>query len=191
MGAPTNFGIFSRNIIDLEHLRKNWGWLLVLGIGLIGLGMVSIAVSTAVTVISVLFFGTILILSGIAQTIYAFWMREWSGFFLSILAGLLYTVVGIFFLIHPIESAVSLTLILAAFYIVGGLFRISVSIMSQFEQWGWALFSGIIKFILGLLILAGWPETGLWVLGLFIGIDLVFFGWFWVLLALTARNAKV
>ena len=60
--------------------------------------------------------------------------------------------------------------------------------MMRFEQWGWALFSGLIKFTLGLLIWLGWPETGLWVFGLFIGIDLLMYGWFWVLLSLTARN---
>ena len=74
------------------------------------------------------------------------------------------------------------------FYMVGGLFRVIASCMARFEQWGWALFSGVIKFALGFLILQGWPATGLWVIGLFIGIDLVFFGWFWIVLAITARK---
>lgn len=189
MNIPTNFGRFSKNIYDVEGLRNTWGWFLFLGIALIFLGMMAIGAATAATVVSVEFLGTVLLISGLGQTVYAFWMRQWSGFFISILAGILYSVIGLFLIIHPLQGAISLTLLLSAFYIVGGLFRITASVMSRFEHWGWALFSGIVKFVLGMLILLGWPATGLWVLGLFIGIDLIFFGWFWVLIALTVRKS--
>lgn len=191
MTIPSNFGLFSKNISDLEHLRKQWGWLLFLGIVLILLGMTAVASSTTATVVSMIFLGYLLLFGGVVQIAYSFWVRQWSGFFLSFLAGILYTVTGFLLVAHPTAGALSLTLFLAAFYIVGGLFRIVGALMMRFEQWGWALFSGVIKFVLGMLIWLGWPETGFWVFGLFIGIDLIFFGWFWVLLALAARNAKV
>lgn len=191
METPRNLGIFSKNFNDLEDLRKNWGWFLTLGILLTFLGVLAIAASTATTIVSVIFLGSLLVIGGIAQTIYAFWIRKWSGFSLSLLAGILYSVTGIFLIIHPIEAAISLTLLLAAFYIVGGLFRMITSVMTRFNLWGWALLSGTIKFILGMLIWQGWPETGLWVFGLFIGIDLIFFGWFWIVLALSARKNNI
>lgn len=182
--------VFSQRIGALENLGKRWGWFLGFGIILILLGILAAAGAAVVTEISVLFLGILLLIGGVLQIGYAFWSRHWSGFFISSLAGALYVVVGALFIVNPTASAISLTLLLAAFYLAGGIFRIVGSVMMRFEQWGWALFSGIVKFALGLLILLGWPETGLWVFGLFIGIDLIVYGWFWVILALTIRNIR-
>lgn len=188
---PTNFSIFSKHVTDVDTLRKQWGWFLLLGILLIILGLISITAATVVTEISVILFGALLLGGGIVQIAYAFWMHQWGGFFLSLLAGILYTITGFLLLAHPTAGALSLTLLLAAFYMVGGIFRLVSAAMMHFEHWGWAFFSGLIKLCLGLLILLGWPATGLWVFGLFIGIDLLFFGWFWVLIALTARQHSI
>lgn len=188
--SGNNYGIVAKNFCDIDKLRRNWGWALLLGIIFILLGITAISTSVLTTVVSMFFLGAILLTGGIVQIIYAFWVRKWSGFFLSLLAGILYGVCGAFLLAHPLAGALSLTLLLAAFYVAGGIFRIVTSLTTRFEHWGWALFSGIVKLALGLLIWAGWPATGLWVFGLFIGIDLLFFGWFWVLLALTAKNEK-
>lgn len=189
MGFYREPGIFSKDFTSLEHLRKQWNWFLLFGIILMVLGLLSIAASTFVTLATVVFLGTLLLIGGVVQIGYTFTVRQWSGFFLSLLSGILYAVVGFLLLAHPTAGALSLTLLLAAFYIVGGIFRIVGSAMMQFEHWGWALFSGIVKLALGLLIWLGWPATGLWVFGLFIGIDLLFYGWFWVLLSLTARKS--
>ncbi len=183
-----DLAIFTKYFCDLENLRKQWKWFLLMGILMMVLGFLAIGASTAVTLVSVVLLGSVLLAGGIIQIAYAFWARQWSGFFFSLLAGIIYTVTGFLLIVHPTAGALSLTLLLAAFYIIGGLFRIVGSLMMQFEQWGWALLSGIIKFVLGVLIWMGWPETGLWVFGLFIGIDLVFYGWFWVLLSLEAKK---
>lgn len=183
-----DLAIFTKNFSDLEALRKQWKWFLIMGIVMIILGFLAIGAATTVTLVSMVMLGALLLTGGIIQIGYAFWARQWSGFFFSLLAGIVYTVTGLLLLVHPTAGALSLTLLLAAFYIIGGIFRIVGSLMMQFEQWGWALFSGIIKLILGGLILAGWPVTGLWIFGLFIGIDLIFYGWFWVLLSLTAKR---
>lgn len=153
------------------------------------LGAAAIATSTVVTVASMVFLGALLLIGGALQIGYTFSVRNWSGFFLSLLAGILYAVVGFLLIAHPTAGALSLTLLLAAFYIVGGIFRIVGALATRFEHWGWALFSGIVTLILGLLIWTGWPATGLWVFGLFIGIDLLVYGWFWVMLALAARKS--
>lgn len=171
-----------------EGLRKNWIWFLILGIILIILGVIAIGHSVYTTVASIVFLGVLLIISGALQTIYSFWAHRWSGFFLSLLTGVLYLVVGSLFVSKPLSGALVFTLLLGAFYLVGGIFRIIGSIMTRFDHWGWSLFSGIITLLLGVLILAGWPETGLWVIGLFIGIDLIIFGWVWVALSLAAKS---
>lgn len=179
---------FYQFFYDLEKLRKNWFWFLLLGIGLIALGVIAISSATYTTLASMIFLGILLLAGGVAQVIYSFAATRWSGFFISLLIGILYAIVGFLLMAHPAASALSLTMLLAAFYMVSGLFLIIGSFMMKFEHWGWALFSGVVKFILGLLIWQGWPATGLWVFGLFIGIDLIFYGWFWVMLSLTARN---
>lgn len=186
---PPSFNDLSKYLANLQNFRNRWGWFLALGILFIILGFIAIANAAVVTTVSVIFLGVILIISGVVQLGYAFWVRKWGGFFLSILAAILYGVTGFLLVSHPLAGEVSLTLLLAAFYTVGGLFRIIAAISTRIEQWGWALFSGIVKFALGILIWIGWPATGLWVFGLFIGIDLVFFGWFWVILSLGTRNA--
>lgn len=190
MTLPPDPRVFNKNFTSLPPLREHWGWFLALGITFILLGFIAVGASTLITVASVIFLGTLLLLGGIVQTAYTFSIRQWSGFFLSLLSGILYTVVGLFMIIHPEAGAISLTLLISAFYIIGGIFRIASAASVRFEHWGWALFSGVVKLILGLLIWLGWPDTGLWVIGLFIGIDLIFYGWFWVLLSLTARAMK-
>ena len=72
--------------------------------------------------------------------------------------------------------------------LVGGLFRIIGSLMYQFPHWGWTLVGGIINLALGIMIWEQWPEASLWVIGLFIGIDLIFTGWTWVMLALSVKR---
>lgn len=190
MTFSTNPDIFKKNFSSFDHIRKNWGWFLGLGIFFIALGLLSIASAAFVTLLSVVFLGGLLLAAGVVQIVYTFSISQWSGFFLSLLSGILYAVVGFLLIAHPAAGALSLTLLLAALYIVGGIFRIVGSATMRFEHWGLALFSGIVKLVLGMLIWAGWPDTGLWVFGLFIGIDLVFYGWFWIMLALTAHNAK-
>lgn len=176
---------------SLETLRKNWGWFLLLGIGLIILGILAIGASTVTTIVSIIFLGSLLLIGGILQIIYSFWAHQWSGFFLSLLIGILYTLLGISFLHHPEMGALTITLLLAAFFIVAGIFRIVYASTIRFENWGWVVLSGIITLLLGILIWSQWPVSGLWVIGLFIGIDLLFYGWTWVVLSLAARNFKL
>lgn len=176
---------------SLENLRRNWGWFLLLGIALIALGIAAIYASTATTLVTVWFLGALLLASGIINIIYAFWAHKWSGFFLSLLVGIIYALLGLAFLNNPMIGALTLTLLLAAFFVVSGLFRIIYAVALRFEHWGWVVLSGIIALVLGALIYSQWPISGLWVIGLFIGIDLIFYGWTWVIISLAARNFRL
>lgn len=174
---------------ELTEVQKNWGWFLALGILLIALGAIAIGSSIFVTVLSIFFLGVLLVIAGISQIIYSFWARQWSGLFLSQLIGILYIVTGFLCIAKPAVTALSLTLLIAAFFLVGGLFRMINSIALRYDHWGWVFINGLITFALGLLIFSDWPYSGLFIIGLFIGIDLILSGWTAVLLALTARPA--
>lgn len=172
----------------VESLRKNWGWFLALGILLVILGLFAISSAYFVTWLSIIFLGSLLLIGGIAQLIYSFFALKWSGFFLSLLAGVLYTVTGFLLVRNPTLGALTLTLLLASFYVVSGFFRIVGSLTMRFQHWGWLLFSGIISLLLGILIFAEWPYTGLWVIGLFIGIDMIILGWTWIIISVAAQR---
>jgi uncharacterized membrane protein HdeD (DUF308 family) len=184
---------FERPLIaELRHgysaLRGNWFWFVILGVALVVLGMIALgwAVITSLAVAAAI--GILLILGGAAEAVGAFWCRGWSGFFLHLLSGILSIVVGLLFLRAPVDAVLALTLLVAAFLLVGGIFKIVGALVYRFASWGWALASGIIDLILGVLIWSEWPASGLLVIGLFVGINLVFRGIHWIALGLALRT---
>jgi uncharacterized membrane protein HdeD (DUF308 family) len=172
----------------LHGLRRNWGLLLGLGILELLLGVIGLGVVGFVTLASVVFFGWLLLLSGVLHIVRAFRTHGWEGVALHLLIGILQGVVGVLMLLRPVAGAVSLTLLLAALFIVSGLFRIAFALAVRIHGWGWQVFAGLISFVLGLLISAGWPASSIWVIGTFISIDLIFGGWSFIMIALAVRR---
>ena len=173
---------------ELEAIRGNWGWILALGIILIVVGTVAIAMPLAASLASAIAFGVLFLVGGITQLVGSFWTRDWSGFLLYLLMGLLYVVLGVMFLRHPGEAMVAVTLLLACGFMIGGLFRIIGSLMYRFPHWGWVFLGGVISLLLGIYIYSLWPLDSFFILGLFVGIDMIFTGWTWVALALAVKN---
>lgn len=174
---------------DISDAKKNWHWFLALGVLLVLLGIGVAGSAYYATVFSVFLLGIFLIAAGIVQLVQGFMARKWSGLFLSLLLGALYLVTGFLCATRPAVAAVSITLWIAAFCMIAGLFRMLSALLLRFDQWGWVFFNGAVTFLLGLLIYSDWPVSGLWVIGTFIGIDLILSGWTWIVLSLTARNA--
>lgn len=173
---------------EVEGISKNWGWFLALGILLVLLGAGVISSAFYATIFTMIILGVFLLCGGVVQIFQAFLARRWTGFFLSLFLGILYIVTGFICLTKPAEAAIGATFLIAALCFVGGLFRMITSLVLRFEHWGWVFFNGLITFILGVLIYSQWPVSGLWVIGLFVGIDLILSGWTWILLSLSAQN---
>jgi len=173
--------------IGLSNLKKNRGWYLALGVLLVVIGLVAISSSLATTLVSVVFFGWLMIFGGLAEAIHAFWRKDWGGFFVDLLGGVLYFVVGGMLVANPAASALGITLVIAMFLIVSGLFRIGAALVGRPPHWGWLLLSGVMGLLLGVLIWAEWPVSGFWVIGLFIGIEMLFNGWSLIMLAMAAK----
>jgi uncharacterized membrane protein HdeD (DUF308 family) len=89
----------------------------------------------------------------------------------------------------PMISAEVATIFMAAFFLIGGLFELIGSAVIQLPGWGWQAADGVITIALGLLVFAQWPASGLWVIGLFVGIDLIFYGVAWIALAVGLHSA--
>jgi uncharacterized membrane protein HdeD (DUF308 family) len=172
----------------MDALSRNWGWLLALALLMIVLGLMAIAAPVYATFAVQILLGWILVVGGIAQAIHAFMARGWGGFLLELLSALLYLAVGALLLVNPVEGALALTIVLAAFLVVEGIFKIVMAWRVRgHPRWGWLLASGILSLILGGLIWAEWPSSALWVIGLLVGVHLLFTGWALIMLALAAR----
>lgn len=176
MNHQSATGDYSSFQSGLDSVRENWGWILASGIAFFVFGVIALSYSVLVTMASVLVLGWVLIFGGILQSVHAFKIVRWSGFLLELLACILYVVVGALMVLNPGASAVSLTLLMAAFFLVSGVFRILTAATLQPPSWGWLLISGMVTFLLGILIWAEWPVSSLWVIGLFIGIDMIVSG---------------
>jgi len=170
------------------EMIHNWGWLLTFGIVLMVLGVAAMIRSFAATVASMMFFGWMLLFAGVVELIDAFMVGHWGGFFLHLLTSILFIVTGFLLVIKPVVSAEVATLVMSMFFLIGGLYEFVASLWTHLSGWGWHAFNGAISALMGILLLAQWPLTGLWAIGLFIGIDLIFAGWSWVALALDLRK---
>ena len=172
------------------ELKRSWGWFLALGIVLIVLGTIALGSALVMTIASVFFVGWLLIVGGVMEAVHAFWRKRWAGFFLDLLTGILYFVVGWMMVTNPKESALLLTLIIAMFLVFEGVFRIVAALTARYPHWGWVLFNGVISLLLGIMIWRQWPYSGLWVIGLFVGIEMLLNGWSLVMLSLSRPQAS-
>lgn len=191
MSVQRVVSISELHLVGVDRLRKRWGWFLGLGVVLALLGTIALGSAVLTTLASMVFVGWLMMMGGVFQTLHAFTCREWGGFFIDLLAGLLYAVAGLLIVLHPAATATGLTLLIAILLIFGGIFRIAVALTVRFHNWLWLLLHGAVNLLLGIFILQDWPMSGLQVIGLFIGIDMIFNGWSLIMLGLAARSLPV
>jgi uncharacterized membrane protein HdeD (DUF308 family) len=178
---------------NIKALRDSWFWFVLLGVGLIILGVAILGYTELeeATRLTVLVYGYFMMVGGIVYIVGAFFTRGWGGFFLSLLAGVLYLALGFILVEHPLEVAIIYTLLLAVFFFVEGLFRIIAALSGRFRHWGFVLLNGVVTLLLGVLIWRQWPLSGFFVIGIFLGINLLISGASYVSLGLAARKLPV
>jgi uncharacterized membrane protein HdeD (DUF308 family) len=170
-GAPTG----------LEPLRARSGWVIALGVVYVIAGLIALGSVMMATVASVFIVGIMMLIAGVAQVINAFQIKSWGRFIFWLLLGALYIVAGFVTFENPILAAVLLTLVLAITLIASGIIRLVLAFsMRQAAPWVWVALSGLVTLLLGLVILAHWPVSSLYTLGIFLGVDLVFAGAGWI-----------
>jgi uncharacterized membrane protein HdeD (DUF308 family) len=166
--------------------------LLGLGIIMTVLGVIGLGMVVGLTLVTVIWFGALLLIGGGVQVFDAFSEKTWRGFGLHLAIGLLYVAGGALTVFAPGLAAASLTLIIAAALVAAGAVRTVMALqMRNTRGWPLLLIGGILSVILGAMIFAGWPASGLWVLGLFVAIELIMQGVTCITLALAARRAIV
>lgn len=176
--------------VDPQVILRHRGWFLAFGIIMVLLGMAAISWSfmTEVTIAATWVFGVLLLGAGLAELVSVFRAGPDQHRGMHALVGVLYTVTGFMVVDEPGKSALQLTLVIAFLLIIGGLFRIVLAISEPIAGRGWIFFNGLVSLLLGVMIYKQWPASGLWVIGLFLGIELLMNGWVWIGLALGMRQ---
>jgi uncharacterized membrane protein HdeD (DUF308 family) len=165
----------------LEPLRAKSGWIIALGVVYIIAGIIALGSVVLATVATVFVVGIMMVIAGVAEVINAFQIKTWGRFLLWLLLGALYIVAGLITFENPLLAAAILTLFLGIALIASGIMRIVLAFsMQAVMPWIWVLLSGVITLLLGLVIVAHWPVSSLYILGLFLGIDLVLAGASWI-----------
>jgi uncharacterized membrane protein HdeD (DUF308 family) len=166
---------------EMAPLRAKWGWIVALGVVYLLAGFIALGSVVMATAASVLIVGVMMIIAGVAEVFSAFQVKGWGKFLLWVLLGVLYIIAGFVTFENPLLAAALLTLILGVSLVASGIMRIILAFgMKQETPWIWILLSGVITVLLGLLILAHWPVSSLYILGLFLGIDLIIAGAGWI-----------
>lgn len=172
----------------MQQLRANANWYLILGISLVVLGTLAMLFTYTSTIFSIIYLGAFLIVLGVFEVIKAFKLNLWKSFFLHLFLGVLYIAGGAFILAYPTVNAITLTLALAIFFMISGVVRILFAFSPYVIHKGWLAFNGFCTLLLGVLIWYQWPFSGLWVIGMLVGIDAIITGWTWIMLSLAAKK---
>jgi uncharacterized membrane protein HdeD (DUF308 family) len=177
--------------VDLEGVARHWGTLLTLGILTALAGVVAIILPRAATLAVELLLGCLLVVDGVLQGVHAAQLRGRRGFGWKLAASLVSLAAGVLLLAFPLTGVLTLTLVVALFFLVSGVFKGILSL----RWWpvggaGWLLVSGIVSLLLGFGILVAFPEAAAWVVGLLVGIALLIDGSWLMGMAVAARRLR-
>lgn len=177
---------------SLEVIRERSGWVLALGVVQIVVGVLAIGSPYVATLASALVLGWLLVFAGVAHAVESFQLQAWSGFLLNLLGAILYLIAGFLVITRPVAGALTLTLILAVFFLVEGVSRMILAfrVRDHVPSWPMLMLGGLLGGLLGLLIWLQWPASALWAIGLLVGVNVLFSGMTHVMLALAARRME-
>ena len=165
----------------LSNLSSKWGWAVALGIALILCGVVALLSLVVATAVAVIWIGVMMITAGVVEIAHGYKMKGWGRSVLWMITGALYIIGGFFAVVDPIPASIILTLILAIALIIIGCLRTWMGFQLRGEgHKGWVILSGVLTLLFGLIILIHWPFSGLYALGIILGVDLIQTGAGWL-----------
>jgi uncharacterized membrane protein HdeD (DUF308 family) len=177
--------------LGMTEVSAKWGWFVALGVAMIILGVLAWFDVVAVTIAGAIVIGALLLVGGAFQIVHAFMTKEWRGFILNLFCGVLYMIGGVLIMNEPVQGALVLTLFVLATLVVSGVVRIVLAFQHRhMPYWGLMLFSGIVSFIVGILLWMTLPWSALWVLGTLIAVELLMQGVAWLTFGLSLRSGR-
>ena len=170
-------------------LQKNWGWMLSLGIFMVILGTIGLGMTALFSEVVVMYFGFLLLFGSGVQLLQAFRAQAWKGRLWHVLIALVYLAGGVVAVTEPAVAGMTLALLMAWVFIAIGALRLAMAWqMRGTAGWLWTLLGGVLSVALGVMIINEWPQSGLWVIGLFVAIEMLFAGWSQIMIAIAAKN---
>jgi uncharacterized membrane protein HdeD (DUF308 family) len=137
-----------------------------------------------------LFVGVLVLVGGVTRLVGAFQAESFGKGALTFLLGGLTIVAGLVMVSSPLVGVAWLTIMLAAYLVVDGIFEIAASFQIRPEQgWGWLLFGGVTSLLLGLMIWRQFPLSGAWAIGVLLGIKLMMAGMELIMVGTVVRGA--
>jgi uncharacterized membrane protein HdeD (DUF308 family) len=174
-----------------DAFGAHWRLMMFQGVAMIILGILAVAAPAIATIAIDIYVGWLFLFSGVIGLIALFSSHDIPAFLWSLITAALSFALGVLLIWKPIEGALSLTFILTAFFLVEGVFQIATSLVYRDSlpgTWGWMLASGVSDLLLVAIIVLGWPASGIWVLGLLVGFNLIMSGWAIVMMAFAGRQ---
>lgn len=154
-------------------IRRNRGWYLAQGLLFVVAALLAFVLPVVTVMAIELLLAALLIISGLYQAYQG--ISDGSGWM--ILSGALSLVVGVFMLVMPVAGAIALATLVAFFLFVEGIVEIVLALQMRFSRsWGWLLAAGILSLILSVILLVGWPEQTVTLVGIFLGLNFLFYG---------------
>ncbi len=174
-----------------SSLKEHWRLFTLQGVLLVILGMIAVALPQLAAVATSAFVGWLLFLSGLFRAVSLVRSTRAPGYWSSLLLAILTAILGFLLASYPLEGAVTLTMLLTGYFIIHGIatWIFAFSIKGETGRWILLLISGLIDFLLAGLVIAEWPSTALWVLGLYVGVNMLLTGFAFIFAALGARSA--
>jgi uncharacterized membrane protein HdeD (DUF308 family) len=161
-----------------------WFAILLIVLGLLAISLPAIASFGVARVLSWL-----ILIDGIVQFVYAFKSKGVGRTIWKLLVATLYIVVGFYLLANPLLGLAKITLLLAIFFFIEGIFDIVTFIWARKSEGSeWLLLHGIITLLLGVMIWRHWPFSSLWALGTLVGISMLVTGMTRLMMAVKARK---
>lgn len=173
---------------EREMIRKNWGVFVALGAVIALLGIAGLMFTAVFTLGIVALLGWLFVVSGALEVGHAIARKGWSGFWVDLLDGVLSLVVGAMILMQPVTAIAVLTVFIGIIFLIGGIFRLWAGVALRASYGLLVVLHGGISILLGVMILANWPYSSVWVIGTLVAIDMIFSGSRMITLGATART---
>jgi uncharacterized membrane protein HdeD (DUF308 family) len=175
-------------------VKAHWKAFLFEGILLVILGLAAMIVPPLASLAVTIFLGWMFLVSGIGGLIVTYWARNMPGFWWSLISAALAVLAGGILLARPMQGVLTLTIVVGAYFLAEGVASIMYALEHRREltgRWSWILVAGLMDIVIAFIVIAGLPGSAEWVLGLLVGINLLFGGATLIGMALAARNTAL
>ena len=173
-----------------KTVKQGGGMLVGLGIALVILGFLAVGAPLVTGIAVAITVGAFVVATGVLEVVLSLKARSWGKGFLGVILGILSVVSGVLMIAHPLMGLGFLTLLVASYFFVHGVFEVIEAVqLRPTPGWGWSLVSGILTVLLGVMIWRQWHVSGAWAIGILVGIHVLMSGWASIMLGVAARGA--